>query len=401
MLFRVARKNAVLIVMSALMLGLSLRPLFPDSMAQDFSSCYVNDFSCFSSAHRMTPEKQGKLLGRRIGTYGVDVSGDDIGFSFPGRRLVRLLVNISSNCTARLFFEDGDGNYVSRADFMAGRLSDTSIYWGHPEHGVAARYGIMGDLMPLLISPHQRQIPLVLKRADARIDAQSIRQEPSVDALFASNHGAADIFSRVCESDSDADALRQVSSGKSEPGGLKMVACFEERRRCKAKRGAWVCAGKSDERRYCVLMNNGGYHTIVEKGNGGYRFEPYHTFSWWNEFRNLFPCDDTHFYLVADDTMIETITHFGTLAYLDGMILTPRLAQKMTDKDGLPLDKRIEESVDRLIRRPEEFFTRLIWTRVADIPRNEELRRRLYSTYQDFMEGKEGKRGVDPIDAVH
>ena len=303
---------------------------------------------------------------------------------------MRLFVDISSNGTARLFFEDASGNFVTHAEYLSGKLSDTSIFWGHPKHGVAAKYGIMGDLMPLLISPHRHQTPLMLKRVDASIDVQSIRQEPSVNSLFAFNHAATDIFSRVCENDSDADAARQVSSGKSEPGGLKMVACYEEQGRCMAKRGAWVCAGISDVRRYCVLMNNGGYHTIVWSNNGGYRFEPYYSFPWWDEFRSVFPCDGSEFYLVSGDTLIETTTCFQYLANMDGLILRPRLYQKMQGVNGLSLDKWIERKIDELTRSPDKFFTRRIWTRVANIPENVELRRELYNTYIDFINGKGG-----------
>lgn len=380
-----------LINMAALTLALCSGSLFADTMASDFFSVYVQDFSSFSCAHGMTPEKQHKLLERRIGTYETDISECDSGFSLPGKKLVRLFVDISSNCTAKLFFEDDSGNYVTRADFLSGKLSDTSIYWGHPEHGVAAIYGIMGDTMPMLVSPHQRQLPLILKRIDARIDASNVRQEPSVSALFASNRDAIDIFSRVCENDSDAEAMRQESFGMDKPGELKMVACYEERDRYNSKRGTWVCAGRSEARRYRVLMNDGGDHIIVQQDNCGYRFEPCYTFPWCNEFRSVFPCDRIEFYLVNDDTLIETKTCFQYLRDLDGCILRPRLYQKMQGLNGLPLDKWIEGTIDELTRNPERFFTRRIWTRVANTPKNNELRHKLYSTYVAFFNGNEGK----------
>ena len=329
----------------------------------------------------MTPEKQGKLLARRIGTYEVDIAGCDSGFSFPGKRLVRLFVDISSNCTAKLFFEDDSGKYVSRAEFMSGKLSDTSIYWGHPEHGVSAKYGVMRDMMPLLISPHQRQIPLMLKRVAGRMDVKDIRLEPSIGSSFTSSSDATDIFSRVCENVSDADESRRLAANIGIAATNRMVACYEEQSRWKAKGGMWMCADKPNVRRYCVLMNYGGYRTLVEDGNGGYRFEPYYLFSWWEEFRNTFPCDNIHFYLVSGDALIQTDTFFGTLSELDAMILTPRLLQKTVGIDGLTEDKRIEGRVDQLMRHPEEFFTRRVWTRVPDVPKNAELRRKLSEAF--------------------
>lgn len=385
-----ADKNGMAAIgLAALVSALPMLPLFPDTMKTDFSSCYVKDFACFSEAHHMTPEKQAKMLDRRIGTYAADIPGDGSGFAVGGKKLVRLFVDISSNCIAKLFFEDESGSFVSSDCFLSGRLSDTSIYWGHPERGVSAKYGVMRDMMPLLISPHGRQMPLMLKRVEGRMDAREIRLEETVHPMHAiCDNAGGDIFAKVCEDAAGAEESRRCAPGGEAPATNRMVACYEERSCFRAESGTWVCTGKPNRRRFHVLMSSGGYHTFVDDGNCDFTIEPYYKSAWWDEFRNTFPCGDGCYYKVSGDTIAVTSTCFGDLSILDSMIISPRLCQKTQMGDRLTADRYIEAKVDELTREPEKFFTRRVCERIANVPENGELRRKLSSAYLDFMQGK-------------
>ena len=351
--------------------------LVADTMKEDFGSTVVADFSSASGTCHMTPVKQGKLLARRIGTYAVALPERDCGFPLFREPLKQLFVSVSSNGTAKLFFEDRCGNYVSCADFLSGKLSDTSMYWGAPDNGVAAEYGVMRDMMPLLISPRQRQVALMLRRIEGDVDIGKIHLESSIWLFAESCNDTDDVYSRVSENTSDADEVRRWTAVREVPATNRIVGCYKERHLYKCISGTWVDGEKPHRQRYHVLMNTGRYCLVEDDGNGVFRLEPYYTFPWWMEFSNARVCGRSTFYRVRHNELVVVDTRFGTLGFVDDMMLRPAFYQKAPGTGGLSLGAAVEKQVGELVCRPDMFFTKRVCTRIVSAPGNSELLRKL------------------------
>ncbi|MBQ9431271.1 MAG: hypothetical protein IJU44_06940 [Kiritimatiellae bacterium] len=354
-------------------------PFLSNSFADcenDFSYKYVSDFKYPSYYHRVSPEKQKMLADRRRGVYAVELRDMDSWFTLPGGFPKRLLVDVTTEGTARMCFEDYDGQIVSCRELLNGKLSDESIYWGDTGHGVSARYGIIRDVMPMLISPHKRQITLVLKRQDKCAELQNVRLLPTIWQLCSINDEAEDIFSRVCEEDDDAVTARACAKSGTCPVPCKMVACYVTGMGCHDadKKECTV-----DLRpRYIVLKNNGGFYRIVGNKDDAFSNEFYLLFEWWREFNSAVHCDDTDiFYAVRRDSIARVLIPFSLSRCLDQMIITPEYFKQIHGKGMPSQDKLVGDKIDVLLREPGKMFSKTEYVRIQNTPQNKELRHRL------------------------
>lgn len=341
----------------------------PGDTEKDFTFRYVRDFAKVSEHPRMTFRKQHALAKMRVGTYMTFLHDEANEFMIPTGCPKRLFVSVTTNDLVMLFFEDSEGRLVSRHDFLEGKISDESFYWGHPMHGVAARYGILRDTMLLLISPRWRQIALVLKRQNVRTG--EIKKLADIKCLAEMDCGTADIFSMICETEVEAAEARLLASTGGRPSAVRTVAFYAE----DANIGSAHCrvherVDRSHE--FMVMRNDGEFRRIMTCVDGTMKSQPYLLFAWWNEFDGTAPCQTGLFYAVRRNSISTVGTAFEISRHFDQMVIMPSFYQRNPEKICF-----LEDCVKRLLDEPMKLFWKKRYIRIANEPENMELRAKL------------------------
>lgn len=352
-------------------------PLFvlSDNLNRDFTYRYVPDFTKPSEVHRVTHEVQEKMAERRRGIY-VSSSQELLGWLSAqlGKKVRRFFIDIACDNRVKLVLECDDGEYVSSRDFLEGRMSDTSFYWGPPDRGVAARYGVLQDYLPVAFCPQKRPETFVMKKWSGTLDVGKVRLVPSLIRFCEGCEQGEDLFNLVCETESAARLARKRSL--DEESAIVVAYYVRELNRKAERNSEKVQAGNESPARYWVLTSTGTFWIFQSDVSSRFQWMPYLSCAWWSEFEGNVGVLGGNVLLhdVRRDEIIVIDTVFGLSQSLDSRIITPGYFRHKIPGKVETLGEQLDRSIARELRKPEEMFLKSRYRRLKDTPENKQLR---------------------------
>jgi len=281
-----------------------------------------------------------------------------------GKEVCNLILDISTDNRVKLIFECADGECVSTTYFMEGRMSDTSFLWGTLGKGAVARYGVLGDYLPIAFCPKRRPVTLVMKRRGEIIDSKIVRLVSTEISLAECREQDDDLFGLICENAIMARTIRtKVENGKCLLNDSEVVAYY-------VKIGSPI--------RYWVLQANGGFRKFEVTLENELRELPLLLFEWWDEFEGKHSqIGSILLHDVRRDEVTEISTVFGLSQSLDSRIVSPRYFNNHVPGKAQTLGERLDESVARELSKPNEMFIRSTYKRLDDTAEKRGIRLKL------------------------
>lgn len=321
------------------------------------------------------------MFERRKGTY-VNVPEDDLR-SLPFVKGIcprRSYIKIADPDHVSLFFEDTGGRRVSCRAFMRGTLTDCCFFWGDPDCGVLAWYGVADNTMAVLVSPGSKVIPLHYIRVEDPETAGEITIEMVEDQ---------DLLTGISDSDTDpvdvigTDADWRKAAKRIQKEGLASPFAQNAQR---LNAAYYVMALGTRQINWLTNWHGGGWTHLYMRlsadgelryvlAENGKRFEQWGIGDpekpWWDYLR---PGSDRYAnttWILTEDTLTERICYVMVLSSrIDGCISASESAS-ISDK----MQQYFEKLLEPLTPSPNRWFSTRVFKRLDPLPGNERLRR--------------------------
>ncbi len=326
-------------------------------------------------------EMRMAMFNRRKGLYVNTPEDDPRALPFiKGIRPVRSYIEIKEPDHVSLFFEDAAGKLVSCRKLMRGMLTDCCLYWGDPECGVLAWYGVVENAMAVLVSPGVKAIPLHYVRTEA---LKGDRKVSFVDdgELLAGISGVGkdpiDAVYKEVEERVLAKRLRTMD-----------FAARGERIGTHQKTVYYVMELGTRQINWLTNWNGGGWtHLYMRLGDDGVmryvlaadgkRFEQWGIGDpekeWWDWLR---PGRDRYRYtdgtwILSDDTITELFSPVMLVSLRMDDCITVSESASVNDK----MKRHFANLMESVIPHPKRWFSTKVFKRLNPTPENGELRR--------------------------
>lgn len=345
----------------------------------DFHYYYVRDFRFFEPVRRVTQITQEKMFARRRGTYVADLGEDAERWRVRlGKNVRRLFIDVSTNKIARVFFECADGEYVTCSEFLKGRMSDTCFFWGDAGNGIAARYGVLGEYLPVAFSYRTHPKVHVLKRLSGSFDTRNVGVVPHLIPLCGDCVSSNDVFSLVCETESAARITRLRARREDFSEDSEYVAYYVRERPHRLDRASVTSRDASLPEHYWVLTTTGTFWTFDGDGVSRFRRCPYLRFAWWEEFEGTIPpIGNILLHDVSRDKIIEIDTVFGLSQSLDARIVQPGYFRARFHDSDLTIGEKLDQTIASETKKPEEMFLKSTYRRLKDVDEDKNVKKGL------------------------
>lgn len=266
------------------------------------------------------------MFKRRAGVYCTTLQSDTVPF-FRAKGLRKLYVDVASTNRVAMFFEDSSGQMLSCDELMQGKFMAECFYWGPPKDGVAAWYGIVNEVLTLVVSPHGAFSCFVLKRTSKEFDEQSIRLvQTSGDSGFqgipSPDRRRQTVIRKVCSGECCAKAVEDgLTEHRCAHGaGDKTAACYVLSSGIKKIRGisGWDVGGWTDL--YLLFKYDGRLTFILGKDGNDFSM-------WWPEEDDWTECFSGKrpnvAWRVSHDVIVQNSVYFGPSSSIDDYLLYP------------------------------------------------------------------------------
>ena len=372
-----------LFILSFIVAGLSLHVVADGR--QFFEYTLIEDFSQDANRGRVTSEAQNEMAQRRRGTFVSDL-GEHAGRvgSQLGKEVRRFFIDIAEDNRAKLIFECADGEYVSSRVLFTGQMSDQSFCWGSSVDGMVARYGVLGDYLPIAFCRRERLVTFVMKRSNVKLDLGKVRFVPFLIRMDEENNQSKDIFSLVCETEPDGRICRLNATNEfiSKRAGDAIVAYYiGEKNRFYEGLGLDATGKTSLPFLYWVLKASGEFILIEGDGKDKFRKCPLFDLPWWDELGKLDKGPNgvySMFFDIRRDEIVVTFLPFSYSRSLDFRIKAPRFFETKVPRYGQKTRGQILDGIlGRLYENPNSMFEKVWYRRIKNTDENKELREKL------------------------